>query len=262
MLIGYEQIAMNVALLEGSIFNAGALTDGRPSSVCRLRNAGGTCQLSCTLLAAAPVRIVSLLGLSCPPGTVVSVTGVDAQAEPIALGGNAAGQPAVALADGSVAAWFVLDEDLILSGVTIQLQTDQVDVGELIITPAVETPIEPQWSTERVDPSVAERTLGAGLNVVKRRTYQRLRVAFRRADLMEARAQGLANGMDWDALAARVSGSARVAVIPRWQRAGGALHTSEIHRTAVYGQAAPGAINHLGGDYYGTAWVFEEVPPL
>lgn len=262
MLIGYDQIAMNVSLLEGSIFNAVALTDGRPSSVCRLRNAGRTCSLSCTTLAPAPVRIVGLLGLSCAPGTLVSVTGVDAQGAPIDLGGNAAGQPAVALADGSVAAWFVFAEGLILSGVTIHLDTESVDVGELIVAPAVEMPIEPQWSAERVDPSVVERTLGAGLNVVKRRTYQRLRVSFRRADLEEVRANGLANGLDWDTLAARVSGAVRVAVIPRWQQAGGALHISEMHRTAVYGQAAPGAINHLGGDYYGTAWVFEEVPPL
>ena len=262
MLIGYEQIATTVALVEGSIFNAAALTDGRPSSVCRLRNAGGTCQLSCTLVAPAPVRIVSMLGLSCAPGTMVSVTGVDPQGSPVALGGNTAGQPAVALADGSVAAWFVLAEGLVLASITIHLAIEGVDVGELIVAPAVETPIEPQWSSERVDPSVVERTLGAGLNVVKRRSYQRLRVSFRRAGLTEARAQGLANGLDWDVLAARVAGSVRVAVIPRWQQADGALHISEIHRTALYGQAAPGAISHLGGDYYGTPWVFEEVPPL
>lgn len=265
MLIGYGQPAGIVPTVTGATgINLPALVDGHPASIARITG-GGSASLRLDWPAATPVRIVAALGLTCPAGTALTLTGKRA-GDPTyayALGGNAATQTVVQLPDGSRAAWFVLPAgNAPLVGLQLQVAAGAFDIGELVVLQAVDVSHQIEWSVERIDPSVAERTLGGGLNTVKRRSYRRLKVAFTPAALAEVRGCGLANGMDWDALTYAVVGSARVAGIPRWHAPAGALVLAELHRTAVFGTAAAGAVAHLGGNYYESGWVFEEIPPV
>lgn len=68
--------------------------------------------------------------------------------------------------------------------------------------------------------------------------------------------------MDGYALTYTVVGSSRVASIQRWGAPAGARDLFELHRTAVFGAAGAGAVDHLGGNCYESGWVFEEVPPV
>ncbi len=213
----------------------------------------------------ADIRIVAVLGITCPAGTSTVLTGKRAgdSGYARALGGNTDLQEVVSLPDGSRAAWFVLDEGIEpLVGLQLEVMAGAFDVGEFVVLQGVELGHQTEWSVERIDPSLRERTLGSGVNVVLRRTYRKLQMTFTPLALAEMRGQGLANGMDLDALGYAVTGGTRVAAIPRWSLQGGVVDVTELHRTAIYGQAAPGQASHLGGNYYSSGWAFEEIPPL
>ena len=260
MLIGYGQPAITPSAVGAAAVNLTALIDGRPSSLCRLLGGDGTVQLRADWAAAAPIRIVAALGLTCAPGTALQLTGKRAgdAGYTYALGGNAATQTVVELADGSRAAWWVLPAgNTPLVGLQLQVASGEFDVGELVVLQGVEVPHEPGSSGDRIDPSVVERTLGGGLNVVPRRTYRRLRAKPTTDYLAAVRGGALANGMDWDRLVYALSASTRIAVALHWS------DPVELHRTALYGRAATAAITHRGGTMYGTdEWTFEEIPPL
>lgn len=259
MLIGYGRPGLIIPTVVGTSFNSGALVDGRPSSVCRI--AGGTDRPRVRLdwPAATPIRIVAALGLTCPVDTQLTLTGrLPGGTYDYALGGASATQRVVELVDGSRAAWWVLPANNgALVGLQLEVDADAFDLGELVVLQGVEVEHEPGSSTDRMDPSVIERTLGGGVNTVARRTYRRLRVRPAADYLAAARGGALANGMDWERLVFAMSVSARVAVATHWAT------PVDLHRTAIYGRAAPAAIAHKSGPMYGSDdWTFEEIPPL
>ncbi|MBM9913970.1 MULTISPECIES: hypothetical protein [Stenotrophomonas] len=264
MLIGYGQPIATVSVDGGSAANLQALVDGRPSSIARVNGGAGSVRLRLSWSVPTPVRIAAVLGLTCPAGTRVTLSGQREGEEhyDTQLGGNGDQQPVMELADGSLAAWFVLGGAPLLIGLQVEIEAASFDIGELVAMPAVEVGHQVGWSVDTVDPSIRERTIGGGLNVVERRAYRVLRVDVTPAPLAEARGGGLSQGMDLDRLRRRVAGGRRVVAVPRWRSPSGALDVAEIHATALYGQAVAGASTHLGGDYYGSAWTFEEIPPL
>lgn len=265
MLIGYGQPVITPTVAGGAAVNLQALVDGHPASITRISGGAGSVSLRADWAEAVPVRIVAALGLTCPAGTALTLTGKRA-GDPgytYALGGNASTQTVVQLPDGSRAAWFVLPAaNTHLVGLQLAVAANAFDIGELVALQAVDVAHKIEWSVERIDPSVSERTLGGGLNTVRRRSYRRLRVAFTPAGLAEVRGNGLANGMDWDSLTCAVAGSSRVAGIPRWHTPTGGVDAMNLHRTGLFGAVSPGAVGHLGGDYYESGWVFEEIPPV
>ena len=263
MLIGYGQPADIVPTVSGaSVTNVDALVDGQPASVARI--GGGAATVRANWGVATPIRIVGVLGLTCDAGISMTLTGKRSGDSdyPYALGGNSVMQPVVQLPDGSRAAWFVLPEgNDPLVGLELSIALGYFDIGELVVMRGVEVAIKGDWESDRIDPSLSSRTIGAGINTVERRSYRRLRVGFTPDGLAQVRGAGLANGMDWETLVAAVIGWRRAIAVPRWKE-GGAINAAELHRTAIYGKAAAGAIGHLGADYYGNGWTFEEVPPL
>jgi len=266
MLIGYGQPADIVPTVNGAnVVNVGALVDGAPASIARISGGAGSANLRADWAVAAPIRVVAALGLTCAAGTALTLTGKRSgdSGYPYALGGNAATQTVVQLPDGSRAAWFVLPaENSPLVGLQFAVASGTFDVGELVVMRGVEISKKPDWEVDRIDPSLSSRSIGGGINTVTRRTYRRLRVGFTPSELAEVRGGGLANGMDWESLGIAVAGAARAVAAPRWKDTAGALDAIELHRTAIYGKATAGAIGHLGGNYYGAGWTFEEVPPL
>ncbi|KAF1692771.1 hypothetical protein CSC62_14145 [Pseudoxanthomonas jiangsuensis] len=266
MLIGYGQPAGITATVNGAaVVNAAALVDGHPASIARISGGTGSANLRADWAGAAPIRIVGALGLTCAAGTTLTLTGKRSgdSGYPYALGGNAATQTVVELPDGSRAAWFVLPADNTpLVGLQLTVGAGAFDAGELVVMRGVEVAIKGDWEIERVDPSLVSRTIASGLHTVARRTYRRLKVGFTPDGLAQARAAGLANGMSWETLGVAVTGAARAIAVPRWKTLAAEIDAAELHRTAVYGRAAAGAMGHLGADYYGVAWSFEEVPPL
>ena len=265
MLIGYGQPAAITPTVNGAtVANAAALVDGQPASIARISGGGGSVNVRADWAGAAPIRVVAALGLTCDAGTALTLTGKRSGdgGYAYALGGNAATQTVVQLPDGSRAAWWVLPAgNTALVGLQLAVASGAFEIGELVVMRGVEVAIKGDWECDRIDPSVSSRTLGGGINTVPRRTYRRLRVGFTPDGLAQVRGAGLANGMDWEALGVAVTGAARAIAVPRWKN-GGAINAAELHRTAIYGKAAAGAVGHLGGDYYGAGWSFEEVPPL
>lgn len=265
MLIGYGQPAgITPTVVGATAINLPALVDGAPARVARISGGTGSATLRLDWPMAAPIRIVAALGLTCAAGTTLTLRGRRAgdSGYPYVLGGNSASQTVMQLPDGSRAAWFVLPANVSsLVGLQLAVGAGAFDIGELIALQAVDVTAEPEWSVERIDPSVSDRTLGGQLNTVQRRTYRRLKVAMTAAHLATVRGAGLANGMDWDALVMQSVGDRRMAALPRWGR-DGSIDAAELHRLAVFGKGASGAIGHLGGNYYNTGWTFEEVPPV
>ncbi len=265
MLIGYPAPEVTgIDLENGEWLTAGdgqQLVDGLPARIARLEQAGGDPVITLTFAAEFAPRIIGLIGLSCAPGTSIVATSGDDEA----LGGNAAIGLAGWLPDGSVAAWIVTDGDVSTNAIKVSIgAAGVIDVGEIVVLPAVDIAHELQWAFTRIDPSVIGRTRGSQVTQSVRRSYRQLRAAFVPAALAEVRAGGLIGGLDWDQLAARVVGGERVVAIPRWLTTGGEIDVAELHRTAIYGVATTGGGVHLGGDYYGAdnGWTFDEIPPL
>lgn len=264
MLIGYPPPALSSAALTNASWltsDAGAnLTDGQPARVSRIQTTG-TPSVTLTFAAAFKPRLIALLGLGgdLQAGDIISATtGAGA-----ALGGNAASQSVVALPDGSLAAWIVTGGTVSTSTVKITLaRTGTLDLGEAVALPVVDIPHQSDWTVEVIDPSESQRTRGQQVVTRQRRAYRRMQFAPTPAALADVRGGGL-GGMDWQTLQAVVQGDVRVAAVPRWSTAGGAIDAAELHRTAIYGIARPGGIAHLRGPMYGPAggWSVEEVPP-
>ncbi|WDM66849.1 hypothetical protein [Xanthomonas cucurbitae] len=261
MLIGYGQPILTPSVQGASAVNLAALVDGRPASVARISGDGSSVRLRADWTSPVQVGIVALLGVTCPAGTALTLTG-RRQAE-TGYAYPLGAEVIRALVDESRAAWFVLPMDIDqLVGLQLEVSASNLDVGELVILQAVDVPIQVEWEASRVDPSSAERTLGGGLNVVPRRSYRRLQVALVPEQRAAVRGAALAQGMDWDRLTYALGGNARSAVIPRWGGPG-AINRDELHRTALFGRFTPGSIAHRGGDYYASnGWIFEEIPPI
>jgi len=263
MLIGYGQPAITPSVDGASAVNLAALVDGRPSSVARIGGGASSVRLRADWIGAVAVRLVAALGLTCPVGTAIALTGKRLGDADYSYPLGAATQAVMDLVDGSRAAWFVLPADNdSLVGLQLQFEASDFDAGELVVLQAVDLPIQGDWEAGRIDPSTADRTLGGGVNVVPRRTYRRLQFALTPDQLAVVRGAELDGGMDWDRLDYALRGDARAAAVPRWGRPD-AINIAELHRTALYGRVVPGSIAHRGGDYYSSSgWTFEEVPPL
>ncbi len=266
MLIGYGQPAGIVPTVAGAAgINLPALVDGAPASIARISGGAGSASLRLDWPAATPVRIVAALGLTCPASTALTLTGRRA-GDPgyaYALGGNAATQTVVQLPDGSRAAWFVLPSgNTPLVGLQLQVAAGAFDIGELVVLQAVDVLLDKGWRMEPIDPSVSDRTLGGQLNVVERRSFRRLTGQLSLASIAAVRGNGLANGMDWEQLAAALRGNRRGAIIHRYRSPGGALNAAELHRCAIYGKGTLGAAQHVSGPYSNRPVVFEEIPPV
>lgn len=266
MLIAYGQPADIIATVDrGTAANLPALIDGQPASIARLSDGAGSISLRADWGAATAIRVVAVLGLSCPAGTALTLTGKrdGDSGYPYALGGNAATQTVVQLPDGSRAAWFVLPVDNTpLVGLQLTVGASAFDVGELVAMQAVDVPIDKGWSVDLIDPSIADRTLGGQLNVVARRRYRRMAVKFSLAALPSVRGGGLQGGMDWQLLVHAVGPGDRCAAIPRWRSSSGAINADELHRTALYGYAQWATVSHVAGPFSVQGAVLEEIPPL
>lgn len=266
MLIGYGQPAGIVPTMTGAAgINLPALLDGAPASIARISGGAGSASLRLDWAGATPVRIVAALGLTCPAGTALTLTGKRAS-DPgydYTLGGNAATQTVVQLPDGSRAAWYVLPAgNTPLVGLQLVVGAGAFDIGELTVLQAVDVALDKGWSMEEIDPSMSDRTLGGQLNVVERRSYRRLVGQMSLSPISAVRGAGLANGMDWEKLAAALRGNRRGAVVHRWQQGDGAINAAELHRCAIYGRGSLGAAKHASGPYSARPLVFEEVPPV
>lgn len=253
-----------VALANGTFLTTGAgvqLVDRLPQRIARIQQNTGNPAITLTFGVAFTPGVICLLGLTCAPGTIISATtGAGG-----ALGGNAAGQAAVKLADGSVACWIVTGNNVATSTVKITLAAaGTFDIGEIAAMPAVDMPHGTDWGYARIDPSISQRSRGGQVITSERRSYRTLRVALTPAALAQVRGGGLAGGMDWDSVVAAITGDKRIAAIPRWLTPVGGIDATELHKTALYGIARPGGTAHLGGNFYGAenGWTMEEVPPL
>lgn len=127
------------------------LFDGQPASVTRCTGVSGSqttsskTSIQLTLAAAAPVRVLCLLGTTLPAGLKVQVAGKRSgdSGYPYALGGNATTQRLVTFADGTVGAWWVFpssNDPLIglevslyndVGGSTVLSASAHFDIGEL-----------------------------------------------------------------------------------------------------------------------------------
>lgn len=261
MIIGYGQPQLRASIDGASLLGGAALVDGRPTSLARVAEVTESARLRIDWDGSAPVRIIAMLGLTCSAGTGLVLTGrlMGQTSYSHDLGGTARTQVVVELPDGSRAAWWVLPAATPnLAGLQVEVLSggSGFDIGEFVAMPAVEIPHEPGSSTERIDPSLVERTLGGGLNVVARRTYRRVRATPTADYLAAVKGGALAGGMDWARLTHRLAGSARVAMALHWNS------LNELHQDALYGRAVAASATHRAGTLYGSGeWVFEEVPP-
>jgi hypothetical protein len=283
MLIGYSQPTATGYQIAGTSAGAGwlnstqdGLTDGKPARKALFQWHSGPAttgeHVRIVIDHAGTIhkpKIAALLGLSVPEGTLCY-----AQPRLASVVNNtaAAQTRTVKLADGSMAAWFVLPTEVNGDGFDFVIFNDvnstspfnastQVSVGEAVFMPAVEIIGQSQWSEDVIDPSIYSRTLGSQLNTVKRTKYRRLELPFSVDDVTRVRGSALANAMNWAKLRTALLSGNRCIAIPRWKTSAGAVDSAALHATALYGQCTRFAeIGHLGSDYYSSSLGFDEIP--
>lgn len=276
MLISYNRPPSIAWSLIGAgaawLTDADVMTNGRPAASARLQWLSGA-QTTASVLTlrgtwstALVPRVVALLGLTLPVGTLITL----AFRRPADAGytylADVASQRVVQLPDGSRCAWFVLADGLDpVIGVEYRIHNDvdgaasivadsTFDAGEAWVGPAVEIKHEADWRDWSTDPSINRRSLGSQLFTTQRLGYRSLQLTFVRGKLPVVRGGGLANGMDWQLLRGTLAASTRAAIVPRFDTA------TEIHRTAIFGAVKPGDITHLAGPDYGSGLEIDEVP--
>lgn len=249
-----------------------ALINGRPAAASRAQWLSGA-QTTASVLAlrgswstALVPRVLALLGVTLPVGTLISLAfRRAADADYTYLAGTYS-QRVVQLPDGSRCAWFVLPDGLdAVIGVEYRIANDvngaaQIaagsvfDVGEAWVAPTVDIPHASDWKDSDNDPSVTRRSKGSQPFTTPVRGYRTLQMTFALAKLPAVRGGGLANGMDWQTIRASVRASARVVVVPRFNT------PLEIQRTAVFGVAKFDPIAHLQGPDYNGSMSIDEAP--
>ena len=143
-------------------------------------------------------------------------------------------------------------------------RTGTLDIGEAVAMPGVDLGLRDGWTTERIDPSAKTRTRGQQVVTRVMRSFRRFSGQITPAAVEAVRKGGLAGGMDWDTLSARLAGGARCAVIPQYHDMLTKLPDYALaQREAVYGLAVelPGPSN-LQRQYFSAGIAVEEVPPL
>ncbi len=288
MLIGYGMPAVSAPTLTGTgaawlSADAGtAMFDGKPGRRTRLRWLSGTPTTAQVLMVAAPLgttirpRVVALLGLKgVPEGVSVMVAGKrPADGSHIyTLGGGNSGVTR-RMADGSIGCWLILGEgiDAITSlavnlynnagGVTWATAATEFEIGEVVIMPAVTVRLSESWAIARVDPSAHIRSRGGQVSSVQATSYRRFTGSLAGSPTADVRGGALANGDDWETVAAAIVGGRRCCVVPQYRNSAGAIDPALLNRSAVYGVAVefPGPQN-IQRQYFGGAIAVEEVPP-
>lgn len=252
-----------------------ALTNGRPASASRIQWLSGTQTTSSELIlratwgSAITPRILALLGLTLPAGTLIQITLRRPADAGYTYKADTYSQRVVQLPDGSRCAWFVLDDGLDpvigagfiivndVNGSASIAASSSFDAGEVWVGSGVDIPQQRGWSRGIKDPSVIRRSRGSQLFSTDLRAWRRLTVRFAPTSNADVAGQGLDNSTDWELIQAALHGAAPCVVIPRWRQ----LDANYIQRGALFASAAKhGAIQHLGGDWYDRDYTFEEIP--
>jgi hypothetical protein len=256
-------IASDVRLDNGQPSEATAiqwLSEGSPTTADYI-------DLRAAWAAELPVRLLSMLGLSCGAGVRVVVTGRRAEdaGYTYALGGNSTDQDTVAAKDGRIEHIVEGDAGLDpLIGVQWRIYNDRASstwataatdllIGEADIWSAVTLRGQAKWKRSRTDPSLRERTQGGGLHVAARQSWRSIEIGLSPEHIAFVRENGLENGEDWETLEAAAAGDSRALVIVRSET------PEEIQRTALFGLPVWSAIDHRAGPLYGSALRVEEV---
>lgn len=288
MLIGYGMPTVSAPTLTGagaawlSSDNGAAMFDGKPARRTRLRWLSGVPSTAHVLMIAAPLattirpRIIGLLGLkNVPEGVSVMVAGkrpADGSHVYVMGGGNTG--VTRKMADGSIGCWLVVGDgaDEITSlavnlynnkaGATWATATTEIEIGEIVVMPAVTVRLAEGWGMARLDPSSHTRTRGSQVATVQATSFRRFTGSLAGAATLEARGGGLANGEDWETVAAALTGGRRCCVIPQYRTLpGGVFDAALCNRTAVYGIAleVPGPQN-IQRQYFSGTITVEEIP--
>ncbi len=184
------------------------------------------------------------------------------------LGGNALTQRTVEFPDGTVGAWWVLDAGLdAIIGYELQVYNDvaggtvleaeaELEIGQIVVAPALDVPIELGWSYSYRSGSAARRTLGAQVQRVARTPFRVTRLKPSVGSAAAAHGGGLPGGEDWQRLLARLSRVPFSAVVPR------IIDNDEVQRQAAFGFVSVDAANqHVAGPLWRMQeMTFEEVP--
>lgn len=262
--------------------NGSAMVDGKPARRTRLRWLSTAPNVAQVLMIAAPLasltrpRIIGLLGLkNVPEGVSVMVAGkrLADGAHVYTMGGGNTGVTRK-MADGSIGCWLVVGDgsEEITSlavnlynnkgGATWATALTEIEIGELVVMPAVTVRLSDGWSIGRLDPSAHVRSRGSQVSTVRATSFRRFAGALAGAPTSEARGRGLANGEDWETVAAALTGGRRCCVIPQYRTLPGGVFDAELcNRTAVYGIATefPGPQN-IQRQYFSGTMTVEEIP--
>jgi len=238
VLIAHSMPAVsNIVLTGGTWLTADtwkALIDGRPSRAARIQR-GGTVTLTVTLSRTIIPGVIALLGLNVSAGTTITAAGASTTTH--------------ALPDGTTCAWVLPNTTNTLPSniVTVTIEgAGMLDIGELAVMPAVDVPIEPDWSIELIDPTESTRDRGSQVATAVRVPYRRLQARLQ--------AQGATTARTWDELRMALTRDQRAIAIPRH---GDAL---SLHHTALYGIGRIGTIAHLGGNWFSAPLTLDELP--
>ncbi|MBN8714154.1 MAG: hypothetical protein J0H50_09270 [Xanthomonadales bacterium] len=218
--------------------DADVLTNGRPAAAARLQWLSGT-QTTASVLtlrgtwttACAP-RVVALLGLTLPVGTLITLAfrrPADADYTYLA---DLPSQRVVQLPDGSRCAWFALDAGLDpVIGVEYRIHNDvngsasiaagsAIDIGEAWVGPTFEVCLRRSMQDHVIDPTAKRRSYGS-------QTFASQRLPYRSIQLELVPQRDTAIG-DVRALRGQVMQAERMAIVP---------DETDVYGTALFGTA-------------------------
>lgn len=274
MLISYSMPAITDSSITGGAWltedGAAALWDGKPTRRARLQWSAGSALSACVRIAMTfgtptPLRVLALLGTTLPPGVRIDFLGAGGDG----LGGTCDNTRSTVMPDATTGVFAVArPNDPAETGCEIRIYNDCngvpwadndtiIDLGEAWAGPAVEVPIDVGWSIQTEDPSDVSRSRGGALNVARRAAFRTLSCVFspQPSGASTVRGGGLANGMDWEKLAAALRGYARCVAIAQVKS------PEAIAATALYGVAQEiGETQQMRGPFFRKPMVFAEIP--
>lgn len=289
MLIGYPLGSAQSVTLVGtgaSFLNtpdgSATLVDDNPQSVARL----GWLAISNNVITdyvavrvtwptAVPIRVGGLFGRNnLPAGLKLEIRGRESGSSDfdLALGGNSLTERTIRDDDGSIKALWVFDDGLPnCTGAELRIFNDvnssptldadsYLDLGELVVRPAIEACVSPQWEWEIVDPSQRTRTITSAQHVVVRRPYRAQRLPIPPATTGKHYEGGLANGIDYRKLGFVTAGRATALVFPHWQDTAGNLDTTALYTHGAFGNLTARPTRGRTRDLHEQTWEFAEIP--
>ncbi|CAN7388556.1 hypothetical protein LJR143_002173 [Pseudoxanthomonas sp. LjRoot143] len=228
-----------------------ALVDGKPGRAARVQRISGPLAITLNFQSPIVLGVVALLGLNLPEGVTITAAG-------------AAGVTR-RLADGSVGCWLLAAPAAPVASLVVVIDAAQtvVEIGEIVAMKSVTVRLSEGWSLQRVDTSVHARNRGGQVFTAAGASYRRFTGSLAGVATAEARGGGLANGEDWETIAAALTGGRRCVVIPQYRTLpGGVFDAALCNRTALYGIAleVPGPQN-IQRQYFSGTMTVEEIPP-